>query len=296
MKKVIKTVLILFFLTNSLYALQLNGDFYFFYSGKYDLASEYNHLVDVDAKIALKGSIDNNVQLLFETTYDSNTLDLSRAYLKGRFNSSIITIGKTYLNWGDALFLNSANLLFDEPLKGKWLANYVYYLSPFSFIEGTMIPNEVFKETSYAIRLYSTFKLLKLESALAYKEQKLKSFVSLQGTLPINWSFTTSFALSSFNQFQEDLKLGLTVFHLFNFGLALRFEALLEELNQFSLHSSIAYKINERITLSLDSRFGKTKFISNSLTILLYQNFSLRSDVIYDFSELLFKIGFNALF
>jgi hypothetical protein len=296
MKKMIKNVLIFFLLTNSLYALQLNGDFYFYYSGKFEPSYQYTHLVDADAKIALKGSLDNNVQLLFETTYSSNTFDLSRAYLKGRFNNSIITIGKTYQNWGDALFLNSANLLFEEFINGKWLASYTYYLSPFSFIEGTIIPKQVFKETSYAIRLYSAFKLLKLESALAYNEQKFKNSVTLQGTLPINWSVTTSFALFSFDQFQKDLKLGLTVFHLFNFGLALRFEALLEELTQFSLHSSVAYRINERITLGLDSRFGETKFISSFATILLYQNFSLRSDVIYDFSDLLFKVGFNALF
>ncbi len=162
---------------------------------------------------------------------------LQKAYVKTKFPSFRLTVGKTSLGWGDGFVFNSGDVIFGSTspyvnLTGSeirtsttWLTSVNYPLGRFSFIEGLITAPEInasgienIKNSGTGFRLYTKAGGIKIETGyyfdgkdisydLIYTENTEtlaisalhKPYISLQGNIGPDWYINSSLAVPAFN-------------------------------------------------------------------------------------------------
>lgn len=169
-------------------------------------------------------------QLSFENqiTNDQFSLDIYRAYVKVRFPGFRSTIGKQRLSWGEGQFFNAGDVIYDSVSLGvdisastlrdeaKWLSSLNIPLGMFSFVETLVLFPEVdldasnpsdIHETSVGARVLTKAFNTKIESGYLFNgtEEKHSVYISLQGSLYLDWYVSLRTSVFSNNPLLDDM-------------------------------------------------------------------------------------------
>ncbi|WP_320129969.1 hypothetical protein [uncultured Sphaerochaeta sp.] len=179
--------------------------------------------------LSIKSKNSGNVRGEIALTYPAATAEdyIQRAFLKARFPSFRLTLGKTRLSWGEGALFNAGDVLFgssdiavdltQEELRTKtdWLVSVNIPLDAFSFIEVvTMPPSDGnLEKTSFGGRFYTTIEGLKVEGGYASIERSnvrtQKPYVSVQGNMGADWYLGTSLSIPQTGNTTWDISGGL---------------------------------------------------------------------------------------
>ncbi len=163
---------------------------------------------------------------------------LQKAYIKAKFPTFRLTLGKTRLAWGDGFVFNSGDVIFGSTspyvnLTGSeirtdttWLTSVNYPLGRFSFIEGLIVAPEtnasglgVIQDSGAGLRLYSKAGGIKIETGYYFDGSDKTSYditytntletlkinalhrpyISLQGNIGPDWYLNASVAVPAYN-------------------------------------------------------------------------------------------------
>ena len=195
------------------------------------------------AAVSLKSSGNKNVRadlsgdILYPDSSGVPGFILQKAYVKAKFPSFRLIVGKTRLGWGDGFVFNSGDVIFGSTspyinLTGSeirtsttWLTSVNYPLGRFSFIEGLITAPEInasgignIKNSGAGFRLYTKAGGIKIETGyyfdgkdisydLIYTENTEalaisalhRPYISLQGNIGPDWYINSSIAVPAFN-------------------------------------------------------------------------------------------------
>lgn len=229
--------------------------------------AQWTHILTTNLDLSLasersgdvRGEVALNVGLPSVVT-DINDV-ITKAYLKARFPSFRLTLGKSRLSWGDGLLFNAADVLYGSSdtsvslsqaeLRSttSWLASAQYSLGPFSFLEAVVMTDNVgpLEDLLLGGRYYVTYSDLKIELGYAAQTTSLsgwehKPFVSLQGNFGPDWYLSSSLTIPSHTLGNTVAQSWVTTLGLFQSipisresSLALRLEALIRPLGTWEL-------------------------------------------------------------
>lgn len=191
-----------------------------------------------------EGNRDVKAELSLDADVSETALvDISRAYIKARFPSFRITLGKSRLSWGEGFLFNAGDVIFGSQstgvdlradelrTAGKWLASVYYPLGRFSFAEAVYLPPQI-DLLDYRIdsRLYAAGSLADAPSAgddqppsgggrivlrpggikveggylFAGDTETHKPYASLQGNLFFDWHLSAAAALKAIEPAPEE--------------------------------------------------------------------------------------------
>jgi hypothetical protein len=174
---------------------------------------DWSELLVTEGMISFKsensGNVRGEVALTYANTSDYDTVDdaIWKAYLKARFPSFRLTMGKTRLSWGEGTLFNAGDLLFgsddmafdltDSELRTEtdWLAAITVPFDSFSFAELVILPStegDDIQDLSYGGRVYHTLGKLKTEAGAARIDGTNKGYLGFQGNFGLDWHLTTS--------------------------------------------------------------------------------------------------------
>ncbi|AEV29989.1 hypothetical protein SpiGrapes_2213 [Sphaerochaeta pleomorpha str. Grapes] len=170
------------------------------------------------------GNVRGEIALTYPPTTKVADAYIKKAYLKAKFPSFRLTMGKTRLSWGDGALFNAADILFgsssttvdltQSELRSdtKWLVSANIPLDSFSFVEVVTMPStgENVSDISLGGRIYTTFGSLKLESGYARVRESAtnihKGYISLQGNVGADWNLSSSVGIKG----AEDIDWNIT--------------------------------------------------------------------------------------
>lgn len=201
------------------------------------------------------------------------------AWVKARFPSFRITVGKTRLSWGDGFFFNAADLLFGSTdvenidLISQELRTETAILAAaqiptglFSFGEVVLRPSEDKKlyNTAAGGRYYTTIGSTKTEFAYLYHAPEgHRASISLQGNIGPDWYAAVESGIDEqFSDIQDNLDISFGLFHLEQINriasLSLRLEGLVKPFAQWNegmlfFYPDISYSPSQEMTVSLRS-------------------------------------------
>lgn len=201
----------------------------------------------------VKAQID--VDAIVTSSYMPVDLDISRAYVKVRFQPFRIMVGRNRLSWGEGFMFNAGDVIFgsrspqvadftESVLRDEtdWLFSPYIPLGQFSYLEGVFLPFP--QEQEYGImeilageepeqviinecrgggRLVTKLLDVKLEAGYLFKaDQEIHHpYASLQGSLYFDWNVSASLAIPHGEPEEEDLKdgfyLSMGLFRIFDF-------------------------------------------------------------------------------
>ncbi len=162
---------------------------------------------------------------------------LQKAYVKAKFPTFRLTLGKTRLGWGDGFVFNSGDVIFGSTspyvnLTGSeirtdtaWLTSVNYPLGRFSFIEGLVVAPDAdasgvrkIQDSSAGLRLYTKAGGIKIETGYYFNgtdktydityTNKLETldinalhrpYINLQGNIGPDWYLNSSVAVPAYN-------------------------------------------------------------------------------------------------
>lgn len=255
------------------------------------------YLMKGDASVSLKSPNTSNVRgdvaLSFSQVGTTIVPSIDRAYLRARFPSFRLTVGKTRVSWGDGVMFNAADLLFGSTSTGvdltrqelrsdtKWLTSINYPLGAFSFIEALVIPPEdplhaSVGNTSLGARYYTTLGSVKLETGAAYRNDAhtgnvVSPYLGLQGNIGPDWYVATSANIPYPEDIADELKdswiVSAGLLHILTVGwqgtLSMRLETLLLPFAHWEpdpshkyalyLYPELSYAPNETLSFLLRS-------------------------------------------
>jgi len=163
---------------------------------------------------------------------------LQKAYVKAKFPTFRLTLGKTRLGWGDGFVFNSGDVIFGSTspyvnligsevrTETTWLTSIYYSLGKYSFIEGLIKAPDIsatgfgkIEDSGAGFRLYTKAVGIKIETGyyfdgtdkltydVTYSEAKdnlpieamHRPYISLQGNIGPDWYLNSSLAIPAFN-------------------------------------------------------------------------------------------------
>jgi len=190
-------------------------------------------------------------------------LILQKAYVKAKFPTFRLTLGKTRLGWGDGFVFNSGDVIFGSTspyvnLTGSeirtdtaWLTSVNYPLGRFSFIEGLVVAPDAdasgmgkIQNSGAGLRLYTKAGDIKIETgyyfngAMTFSKKALhRPYLSLQGNIGPDWYVNTSLAIpasydSNFKSVLKDtFNISFGLFHMteagYNNSISFRLEGVI---------------------------------------------------------------------
>jgi hypothetical protein len=207
------------------------------------------------------------------------TASVPDAWIKARFPSFRITVGKTRLSWGDGFFFNAADLLFgstdaenidliSQELRTETaiLASAQIPTGLFSFGEVVLRPSEDKKlyNTAAGGRYYTMIGSTKAEFAYLYHAPDgHRASISLQGNIGPDWYAAVESGIDEqFSDIQDNLDISFGLFHLEQINriasLSLRLEGLVKPFAQWNegmlfFYPDISYSPSQEMTVSLRS-------------------------------------------
>jgi hypothetical protein len=234
------------------------------------------------------GNVRGEVALSYSSyaTYNSADDAIEKAYLKAKFPSFRLTMGKTRLAWGDGALFNAADILFgssstvvdltQSELRSdtKWLVAANIPLDSFSFVELVTMPStgDDLSDISLGGRVYTTLGSLKLETGYARIHETTtnmhKGYISLQGNVGADWNLSSSVGISEAEDLEWDITGGLFYIKYLqgDKALTLRLEFLTRPFGTWQwgpvtdddscpllLYPEITYAASSSVTLSLRS-------------------------------------------
>ena len=171
------------------------------------------------------GNVRGEVALTYPVTSVEDAI--KKAYLKAKFPSFRLTMGKTRLSWGDGGLFNAAYILFGSSSTAvdltqselrsdtKWLVSANIPLDSFSFVELVTMPStgKDVSDISFGGRIYTTLGSMKLESGYARVEESStnthKGYISLQGNIGSDWNLSSSVGIKDNEDIDWDITGGL---------------------------------------------------------------------------------------
>ena len=163
---------------------------------------------------------------------------LHKAYVKAKFPTFRLTLGKTRLGWGDGFVFNSGDVIFGSTspyvnligseirTETTWLTSLYYSLGMYSFIEGLIKAPDInatgmgkIEDSGAGFRLYTKAVGIKIETGYYFDgADKLsddiintnapeiqninalhRPYISLQGNIGPDWHLNTSIAVPAYN-------------------------------------------------------------------------------------------------
>ncbi|MFA6784054.1 MAG: hypothetical protein WCR13_04105 [Sphaerochaeta sp.] len=219
---------------------------------------------------ANKGNVRGEVVLKASTPVTITSLDdvVHKAYLKAKFPSFRLTMGKTRLSWGDGRVFNAADVLYgssDTALDftqtelrnmTTWMVSINYPIDFFSFAEAVMMPSDTTDPTdmTFGGRFYGTIQDIKVEGGYATKRESgsrvHKPYVSFQGSFGPDWYLSSSLTIPVTGDIaQSTLTSWLASAGLFQYvqlendrSMTLRLEFLLRPFGDWDLASALDNK------------------------------------------------------
>ena len=216
---------------------------------------------------ASKPNVRGEVVLKASSSVAIASLDdvVHKAYLKAKFPSFRLTMGKTRLSWGDGRVFNAADVLYGSSdtaveftqaeLRGEtaWMASINFPIDFFSFAEAVIMPSSTGKpdDMTFGGRLYATIQDIKVEGGYATKVETgarvHKPYVSFQGSFGPDWYLSSSLTIPvSGNIAQATLDSWMVSGGLFQYvqlendrSLTLRMEFLLCPFGDWDLASAL---------------------------------------------------------
>jgi hypothetical protein len=194
---------------------------------------------------------------------------LSRAYVKVRFPSLRLTVGKAPLSWGDGLLFNAGDLPHrrwdrsaDSQPPTRWMTTLTYPIGAFNSLEALLVPSHDGDATHLGLggRLYMSLGSLKVEAgymSLAEPARLHTPYIGVQGHLGVNWWAVSSM---DFNITKiEELRVSAGMLHPIwlsgGGGITLRLEGL--------------YTTGDVLSLGFDGSWAPSSDLTWSLQTLL---------------------------
>ena len=179
--------------------------------------------------LSFKSKNAGNVRGEVALTYPVASVEdaIRKAYLKAKFPSFRLTMGKTRLSWGDGALFNAADILFGSSSTAvdltqselrsdtKWLVSANIPLDSFSFVELVTMPSmgDNLSDIALGGRIYTTLGSLKLESGYARVRESAtnihKGYISLQGNVGADWNLSSSVGIKENEDIDWDITGGL---------------------------------------------------------------------------------------
>jgi hypothetical protein len=238
--------------------------------------------------LSFKSKNSGNVRGEVAMTYPATTTEdaIEKAYLKAKFPTFRLTMGKTRLSWGDGALFNAGDILFgssstavdltESELRSEtaWLVSANIPLDSFSFVELVTMPQsyEDLTDISLGGRVYATLGSLKLETGYARVQEDEtnihKGYISLQGNAGADWNLSSSVGISETEDLSWDISGGLFYLKYLENDkvLTLRLELLARPLGTWEwgpvandescpllFYPEITYTASTSVTLSLRS-------------------------------------------
>ncbi len=226
---------------------------------------------------------------------------LKKAYVKARFPSFRVTLGKTRLGWGEGFVFNSGDVIFGSTspyvdLTGTeirsetaWITSIKYPIGRFSFLEGIIkIPDPInsgfgeIADTSAGVRLYTKAGSIKIEAGYYIDgEDKTydisstatienisivafhRPYISLQGNIGPDWYINSSAAIPTGESIYTELIVKDTF--SISFGLFHMIEA--------GYNNSVTFRIETSVLPYLN--WNEKNGNPGSYAILIYPEVSL---------------------
>lgn len=187
---------------------------------------------------------------------------IRKAYLRARFPSFRLTVGKTRLSWGDGMLFNAGDILYGSSsvsvsltqaeLRSEtdWLASVNYPLGFFSFAEAVVLPSKTgeAEDIGLGARFYTNVGETKVEGGYLTKEETgrvHKLYASLQGNVGPDWYLSSSVTIPQTNPNASDIQdswlISTGLFHVVYLpqdkNLSLRFELLARPFGNWKFES-----------------------------------------------------------
>jgi len=234
----------------------INMDLYQIVSGMESEAGtrDWQYALSGTALVSFTSPSSGNVRgdIALDFSFPTEAITLKRAYMRIRFPSFRLTMGKTRLGWGSGALFNSGDVIFgstdtqvaltDTELRTTtaWLTAVNLPLGTFSFIEAVVLPHQTFalEDTALGGRFYTTVGNLKLEAGCISKVDNgrlYSPYISLQGNIGPDWYLSSSVDLpvseNPLTAAKESLDISFGLFHMVRIGidqtLSLRLESLI---------------------------------------------------------------------
>jgi hypothetical protein len=199
------------------------------------------------------------------------------AWIKARFPSFRITVGKTRLSWGDGFFFNAGDLLFGSTgtegidLTADELRTQTAFLTaaqvpfgPFTFAELVIMPADDLKlyKTRAGGRYYTTLGDMKAEFGYLHSNQNgHQGYTSFQGNIGPDWYASLSSAVKDdAAEIRDNLNISFGLFHVEQINrissLNLRLEGLVRPFTSWEqgllhLYPELSYSPSQEISFSL---------------------------------------------
>lgn len=213
------------------------------------------------AQLSFKSVGNNNLKsqlhLTFSTMRSLSFVTIDKAFIKFRFPSIRVTLGKNRISWGDGIAFNAGDVLFDDygankeldltadELKSlnRTMVLLSVPLGRFTFLEGIYLPYDFFSDTdlgaiaagktpsqtaisknSFGGRFVTRLAGIKLETGYVYNGflQNHKPYVSFNGTLLADYHLSASTTIAHTQPAVKDWDTHLTtsagIFYPFYFA------------------------------------------------------------------------------
>lgn len=244
------------------------------------------------------GNRNVRAELAFDFNYPDSpgvpAITLQKAYVKSRFPSFRLTVGKTRLAWGDGFVFNSGDVIFGSTspyvnltaselrTETAWLTSVNYPLGRFSFLEALvkapdMIPNVGLgeaKDLGAGLRLYTKLAGIKVETGYYFNgtddtvgavsvDALHRPYFSLQGNFGPDFYINSSLAIPA----SDGNNLETVVKDTFNISFGLF------HVQEVGYDNSLSFRLESVVLPFLD--WNEADGVAGSYAMLIYPEITL---------------------